>query len=243
MPREVLAIHTGGHSIRGSKLLLTFASHWCILQADKYCSQNLKWNLTDYMCTPFLLTCFWSYLTEAIEHREMPRTARLGLRLWHVNTAHHHEIKRENTILRGRLATFAWAQRHISTAILLLVLFLDCSIWHFAAHRSAHEYPWTPYIKLQCLISLPLVLDTEFCKSIAWCNSLVKRSKYFWYRNKMKNLYLRQANRKFYKYYWVIRHSNFFGCSSFTWFDLCLLALKHQYLKRKMSVCSENTAW
>lgn len=173
----------------------------------------------------------------------MPTTARLGTRLWHVNRAHHHEIKRENTILRDRLATLAWAQCHISTAILLFVLFLDCSIRHFAAHRSAHQHPWKPNITLQCLISLPLVLDTDFCKSIAWCSPSVKRSRYFCYWKKNKHLYLGQANQKFYKYYWVIRRSNFFGCSSFTQFSLCSLALKHQYPKRKMSICSENTAW
>lgn len=58
----------------------------------------------------------------------MHRTACLGLRLWHVNTAHHYEIPRKNTILRGRLATFVWARCHISMAILLLVLFLDRSV-------------------------------------------------------------------------------------------------------------------
>lgn len=152
MSPEVLAIHTGGHSTRSSKLLLTFASHGCILHGDIYCSHNLMCDLTDYMCTPFLLMWFWSYLTQAIEHREMPRTECLGLRLWHVNTARHHEIKRENTTLRGRLATFTWAQCHISMAISLLVLFLDRSVLHFAVHRSAHQYPWQTHVKF-CSVS------------------------------------------------------------------------------------------
>ena len=132
------------------------------------------------MHTPFFVNMLFTLFhtsnraqRNVIERRETPATGRLGLRLWHVNTAHHHETKRETTILRGTLATFAQAQRHICMAMLLLVLFLGCSIQRSGAHRSALSTPESHTLSCSALFHFHLFSTLSFASQHAVLYSMM----------------------------------------------------------------------
>lgn len=165
MPQDVPAAHTGEHSIRGSKLLLTLASHWCALWADKYCRQNWESQAVDSLRFKrlYVRTSTLDMILVLLHgNRETPKSGLEAVICQH-STPHLHEI-RDSIMLRVQ-TIFSSTRCPVSTATLLLVLSLHCSIKHPAPQGCAQQYPQKPHVDLQHRISLVLlVLNTKFCK-------------------------------------------------------------------------------
>lgn len=162
------------------------------------------------------------------------RTVHLALRLWQANVAHHGQVRKHSPQrLRGNICVDTTSHQHACPG---------------AAPSHPHGSPLCPQhshkARVGSAVTQPtsVVPNTTLCKPTAWRSHLLNSSEWC-YWNKTRNPYHWQAKQKFYKRFGLVRHSNLFGCFSFTQFGLCLSIPKHQYPKRKMSACSENTAW